>query len=221
MNNLLRVFACISLITISSGCEKWFDDEEDPGELKGEQSAMGQPGVKFDSFGHGVAGVSDITATVETLEDGVSVIRGSAIVTNPVYKEILKGLPEVQIKGDTINVKDVKMRMTTEGFELLSGPTPGIIAKYSSKVGDTYPMGTEGQVRTVIEKTDQNDYPYGFMFIKTMKVEEITNADWQAKGVTKIHYFANHKFGLVGVHYYAGDSIIEFPVYSSAENSSK
>lgn len=218
MQKIVRIVSCVFLLALATSCEKWFSDEDDKVELKGEQSAMGQPGVKFDSW-HSIEGVSYISAVVVSLEDGVSVVSGSAKVINPAYRELIKDFPYVQIVGDSVFVKDIKFRMATDGFELLTGDTPGIIAKYDSKVGDTYPMGSEGKVRTVIEKTDENDYPYGFMYIKVMKVEEIAGGELQAKGVEKIHYFANHRFGLVGIQLIASDTIIKFPVYCTAENN--
>ncbi|HRZ21469.1 MAG TPA: hypothetical protein P5184_07355, partial [Bacteroidales bacterium] len=63
-----------------------------------------------------------------------------------------------------------------------------------------------------------DDYPYGFMYIKVIQVEEIPSA-LKSAGISKITYWANHRFGLVGVDFTFDDqTTADFPIYTSAEN---
>ena len=65
-----------------------------------------------------------------------------------------------------------------------------------------------------------DDYPYGMMYIKVVKVEEVPNYLKSATGIRKITYIANHKFGLVGFMVTLDDgSSVTFPVSASAQNN--
>jgi hypothetical protein len=70
--------------------------------------------------------------------------------------------------------------------------------KYADPQGTNYNLTRDnGDVltATVTEKTGQDDWPYGFMYIKTSKVEfNCPATDPVGKKVT---YRVNHKFGLV------------------------
>ena len=59
------------------------------------------------------------------------------------------------------------------------------------------------------------DYMWGFMLIKVIEVEEYPSME----GVKKIQYWANHRFGLVGIRFtFDDESIAHFPVYISTDN---
>lgn len=107
-----------------------------------------------------------------TLKDGVSTYNGSATVTNQILKNVLSNLPGINIVGDKVSASNFKFKLTDEGFECLTGPGAGVMVKYASNSGDTYPIGSTGKVRTVVAKTGVDDYPYGFMLIKVIEVEE-------------------------------------------------
>ena len=67
---------------------------------------------------------------------------------------------------------------------------------YDCKVGDEYNFTTaDGKKvsRKVVAKSTEDDFPYGFYYIKTIDVEQNSNIP----GVKKIEYKLNHKFGLV------------------------
>ena len=182
--------------------------------IKGEQSAIGEVGVKVTSSSASVAGVSGITGSVVSLKDGVSSYTGSATITSTAIKNILANSPDATINGNNVTLKNVKFKVTTEGIEAINGFEPGVIVKYDSKVGDTYKLD-DGRERKVTSKSTDDDYSYGFFNIKVLKVEETPNKF----GVKKITYWANHKFGLVGVEItYDDNSTSKFPIYSSAEN---
>lgn len=97
----------------------------------------------------------------------------------------------------------IKYKFTSEGIQDYywgGGQNPWTIVKYNDGVGVEYPFNTsDGQnlKRVVTEKTGQDDFPYGFYYIKTTKVEQAFPATDEY--VEKMTYRANHKFGLVYV----------------------
>lgn len=203
----------LSCVILFSACEKDKDVK-----LGGAQSPMGEVGVTVSSSSASIAGVSNFTAIVTSNEDGVSVYNGSCTVNNTLLKNMLSNIPELNINGNVVSSTSVKFRHTTEGIEFLSGPTAGIWARYDSKVGDKYSVGSTGTYRKVVSKSTTDDYPYGFFDIKVMEVEEVPSSVL-GTGIKKISYYANHRFGLVGIKFTFDDnSEAHFPVYMSAEN---
>jgi hypothetical protein len=218
MKKLLVVLLGLTVGLTSISCEKILD-KEDANELKGEQSPMGEVGATVSSSSAEIAGVSEFSAVVTSLKDGVSSYSATAKVSNTLIKNMVANFPGVKIEGDQVSITDLKMQQTTEGIKCITGPGAGVIVKYDSKVGDTYPIGSTGKERKVVSKTGVDDYPYGFMLIKTIQVETDPNILKNTGGINKITYIANHKFGMVGVKvdFDDGESV-KFPVYSSTEN---
>ncbi len=217
MKKLFVILLGISVSVFCLSCEKILD-KEDANELKGDQSPMGEVGVIVSSGSAEIAGVSNFSAVVTELKDGVSTYTASAKVTNTFIKNMVSGFPGVTINGDDVTITNLKMQQTTEGIKCLTGLGAGVLVKYDSKVGDTYPVGNTGKERKVVSKTGEDDYPYGFFLIKTIQVET-TPIDMKSGGIQKITYIANHKFGMVGVKVdFDDETSVTFPVYSSAEN---
>ncbi|HPF65474.1 hypothetical protein [Lentimicrobium sp.] len=217
MKKLFVILLGISVSVFCLSCEKILD-KEDANELKGDQSPMGEVGVIVSSGSAEIAGVSNFSAVVTELKDGVSTYTASAKVTNTFIKNMVSGFPGVTINGDDVTITNLKMQQTTEGIKCLTGPGAGVLVKYDSKVGDTYPVGNTGKERKVVSKSGEDDYPYGFFLIKTIQVET-TPIDMKSGGIQKITYIANHKFGMVGVRVdFDDETSVTFPVYSSAEN---
>ncbi|HRW70555.1 hypothetical protein [Lentimicrobium sp.] len=217
MKKLFVILLGISVGVFCFSCEKILD-KEDANELKGDQSPMGEVGVIVSSGSAEIAGVSNFSAVVTELKDGVSTYTASAKVTNTFIKNMVSGFPGVTINGDDVTITNLKMQQTTEGIKCLTGPGAGVLVKYDSKVGDTYPVGNTGKERKVVSKSGEDDYPYGFFLIKTIQVET-TPIDMKSGGIQKITYIANHKFGMVGVRVdFDDETSVTFPVYSSAEN---
>lgn len=191
-------------------CEK-----DDFKSVEGEQSPMGEVGNIVTSSSTAVAGVSSFSAEVVSLENGVSTYSGSATVTNPTIKSILSNAPECTVEGNTVTGTGIKFKNTKKGIEAVNGLDPGVIVKYDAVVGDTYPIGNTGKSRKVVSRSSDDDYQYGFFYIKAIKVEENTNK----LGVSKITYWANHRFGLVGIQFEFDDgTAAKYPVYNRAEN---
>lgn len=209
---LLTVF----FLSFLSACDLLKKDDDTI--LGGEQSPMGLVGETVSSSSATIAGVSGFNASVIALNDGVSTFTGSATVNNTILKNLLSNFPELTISGNTISTNNLKFKITKEGIEFKSGARAGIWVKYNASIGDTYPIGSTGDVRTVVAKSTTDDYPYGFWLIKVVKVEEsntfLTNA-----GINKVTYIANHKFGLVGIKFTLSDnSEASFPVFFKSEN---
>ena len=218
MKNLLVLFLFLNMVFLSLSCEDT-DKRDDSNVLTGEQSEMGKVGVTVTSSSAEIAGVSNASALVDNLENGISSYSAQATVTNDILKNMIANFPGVLIDGDNVSVENLQIQQTTGGIKCITGPDSGILINYNSNVGDTYPIGSTGRVRTVVSKTGVDDYPYGFYLIKTIQVESNRLGLRSATGVSKITYIANHKFGMVGVKvtFTDGSSAI-FPVYSSTQN---
>lgn len=209
-----KTFLSVLLLTALFSCKK--DGIKD---IAGPVSNMGQIGVTVSSSTTAVNGVSNFNATVSSLENGVSVFTASANVTNQALKTLLSNYPSVfTINGNTVSTSNIRLKQTTEGVKCETDAFPGVVVKYGSKVRDKYPVGNTGVNRTVISKSDTDDYPYGFMLIKTIQVEQpLPNLKFA--GITKVVWIANHKFGIVAAEVYLDDNTkLTFPFYWSAEN---
>lgn len=208
----MLLFIMINLVLMNS-CLK-----EEAGELKGDQSPMAEEGVTVSSSSMEIAGVSNFQAVVTELNDGISSYSASAVITNPVIKNMVANFPGVEVNGDVVSISNMKIQQTKEGIKSISGNNAGVVVKYGSEVGDTYPIEGSSAVRTVVSKTGEDDYPYGFMLIKTIQVEQ-TNVGLKSSGIEKITYIANHRFGMVGVRVnFDDETSVTFPLYSSTEN---
>lgn len=144
------------------------------------------------------------------VDDSVYIVSNNNGVVTMRVKADLTLIPALDVINDAvpssykdqsgkINV-DVQFKSTSEGIQdynfFNKSGKYHTIAKFDSKVGDSYPLKKSDGVdvvRTVTERTDQDDFPYGFFNIKTIKVEE----DPKIPGISKITYRVNHKFGLV------------------------
>jgi hypothetical protein len=206
-----KLFFSILFIAFTlTACKK-----DNPDTLGGLQSPMGEVGETISSSSSTIAGVTSISASVVSLEDGVSSFTGTAVITNSTIKNILSNHPQTVIDGNNVTISDIEFKITTEGIASVNGLEPGVIVKFDSNVGDSYTINGGGK-RTVTSKSTDNDYFWGGMDIKVMQIEENTNKF----GVKKTVYWANHKFGLVGIEFTFDDnSTAKFPVYSSTQNN--
>ena len=214
MKNFYALLISISLMLICFSCEKESDDTK----LNGDQSPMGEVGVTISSSSATIAGVSNANATVTKLEGGISTYSASATVTNTLLKNLVANFPGVTINGDQVSITGMEIQQTKDGIRSLTGPGAGILVKYDSSVGDTYPIGSTGKVRKVVSKTGVDDYSYGFFLIKTIQVE-MDPINKKSGGVDKYTFVANHKFGLVGIKVTFDDQTdVTFPIYTSVGN---
>ena len=165
--------------------------------LGGELSPMGVVGNTFTAT---FPGTSSKTMEIISRDGDISTLQVTATVTNPVFLDILQSVesPTVELNGNQVSVRE-KLRMTSEGIQNVThdGKTISLV-EYDAKEGDTYKtkaaLGTFE--RNVVRVSKEDDFPWGFMMIKTIKVEEKIR---HIPGITKVVYYANHRFGLVGV----------------------
>lgn len=151
----------------------------------------------------------DIAArmTITKNEGGLVTARVTADPTkDPRIAKYAALIPSSAKKADGTIDTEVKFRVTTEGVQdfFNKDGKPHTVVKYAGNVGDTYKISkSDGTVitRTIVAKSDKDDFPYGFFDIKTMTVEQ----DSRIPGIKKIVIRANHKFGIVHVEAVADD----------------
>lgn len=213
MKKLLKSIIIFSALLLTS-CDL-IEEAITGSKLGGSQSAIGEVGVTVTSSSAQINGVSNIQASVTSLSGGVSSYTGSATVANSSILNTLSNLPGVTVSGNTVTVTGVKFKSTTEGIESIYGFDPGIIIKYSSSVGDKYDILGSSTKREVTAKSTTDDFSWGGMLIKVIKVEENINRG----GIKKITYYGNHKWGMVAIRFDFDDgSYSQFPIYNSANN---
>lgn len=213
MKKLLKSIIIFSALLLTS-CDL-IEEAITGSKLGGSQSAIGEVGVTVASSSAQINGVSNIQASVTSLSGGVSSYTGSATVANSSILNTLSNLPGVTVSGNTVTVTGVKFKSTTEGIESIYGFDPGIIIKYSSSVGDKYDILGSSTKREVTAKSTTDDFSWGGMLIKVIKVEENINRG----GIKKITYYGNHKWGMVAIRFDFDDgSYSQFPIYNSANN---
>ena len=113
---------------------------------------------------------------------------------------MITGLVPAEFKNPQGEIEaDFKFNITSEGIvDFFIDQKPRLLVKYDDNVGAAYSFtATDGNnfVRTITEKTGIDEWPLGWMLIKTVKVEEDLPAN--DYNVTSVTYRANHKFGLV------------------------
>lgn len=203
MKSMLRLSGFVFLMVFVFACKK--DDTT----IGGTPSELGAVGVEYTSGGSSAAGATNIKAVVTSRDDGVSSFSGTAVVSNQALKNILSNFPGTTIDGNNVTVDGVELKITDEGVESVTGMLPGILVKYDSKVGDTYPIPGTNKKRTVVSKSTEDDFSWAFFLIKVIKVEEPTDR----LGVKKTTYIANHKFGIVEIVYEMDDgTVVEFGI---------
>ena len=218
MKKITTYLLTISTLLILTSCDLLKKD--DTSKLTGGAAPIGAVGVTFSTSSVAIAGVSNFSATTSTQQGDLSTYNAQFSTSNTVIKNLAMNLPGVTVNGSTVTGNNIQFRNTVDGIELKTGPSAGVIVNYNSSVGDTYAIGSTGAVRTVVSKTEVDDYPYGLLYIKVVKVEEVPSYLKSATGVRKITYIANHKFGLVGFLVTMDDgTTTTFPVYSSAQNN--
>lgn len=156
------------------------------------------------------------TVSAEFVIDEASVMKLDTILglqdlSEEVKKTILDGyLSRFNAQLDTTDKQNITVtadlmgKITDKGIQdyVYSGgdtDRPFTLVKYNASVGDSYSFtDDEGKTytRRVVSKSTDDDYELGFLYIKVLKIEETQEDD---PLVDKITYYANHKFGLVGM----------------------
>lgn len=204
MKNLLTVLLVLSFFSFFAACDKEDEDSKNPNVINGETN------IGINTVGNTFGASVKVGNDYYSVGDSVYIVSNNNGMITLKVKADLSQIPALSVINDAIpdSYKDqngkvdvnLTFKSTSEGIQdynfFNKSGKYHTIAKYDAAVGDSYPLkkddGTE-IIRTVTERTDQDDFPYGFYYIKTIKVEE----DPKIPGIKNITYRVNHKFGLV------------------------
>ncbi|MCX7874560.1 MAG: hypothetical protein N2321_00175 [Melioribacteraceae bacterium] len=207
MKTLLKLFLVTNLFFVLTGCEKltslFEKEKDDPNSIGGTTSVpLNQPGNTIN------VGYINVGGKDYDMKESIKVIKNdNGLTTFEVKAEIPKGtVIEDLIKKIPVNIKDASgnintsfnLKITSEGIQdfFNKDNKAHTLVKYDANVGDTYKITkSDGKTitRTVTQKSTTDDFPYGFLNIKTITVEQ----DSRVPGIKKFVFKANHKFGLV------------------------
>ena len=212
--------ACLVVAAVFISCEK---DKSSGGSIGGSQSPIGEEGNTFSLIGS-ISGVSNVLARIVDLDDGVSTISASVNISNSTYLDLIKDAFNSGIftGGDVSGTKvsgELRFRITDAGIQsvLPDGKLLTVI-KYNAKKGDVYTVkqGSRTIRREVTNVSDENDFPWGGMNIKTITAKETGRG---TPGIDYMEYRCNHRFGLVAVKLFFEDGTsLSIPLSSGATN---
>jgi hypothetical protein len=202
------IFYLMALIVMSFASCSLF--EEDENELGGETSIpLNQVGNTFTSSVYSGDNYIDVPSSVEIIssKDGVVNLRIVADLSKDPSLSMINDLIPSTYKDSQGRVStDIKYKVTSEGIQDYNNidQKAHTLVKYDCEVGDKYTVSkSDGKTitREVTAKSDQDDFSWGWLMIKTITVEQ----DSRIPGISKIVYRLNHKFGLVYAEVVAND----------------
>lgn len=202
------------LMAFTMSCGLIEGDGEDIG---GDPSPIGEVNNNFDVMVSSFPGVSNTSAKVTARDGDVSTVTYSATITDPTLLNLVKAMSDVIVEGNKASVSR-DYRITTKGFQSVYEEGTLTIMDYDANVGDKYSLKHDGNniVREVKEVSEEDVYPWGFMQIKTIHVEETGR---NIPGVSKIEFVGNHKWGMVGVIIHFEDGTKKtIGIFSDANN---
>lgn len=191
---IIQTILFFSLISLSS-CD--LGDAGPEKQIGGDMLSLAELGNTFRLY-TAVPGVNVSEATVSDVSGGISTTTLNVTVTDENLLAWKDSFPYLKtVNGNTAQI-EIPGRVTTEGIQSYSNGEYFTVVKFDAAVGDKYKGKINGKsvVREVISKSSTDDYSYGFFDIKVYKIEE---RGLGLPGLQKINYFANHKFGLVGI----------------------
>jgi len=209
MKKLLFFLTAVALFSFSS-CSLWDDLTEGDNDLNGETDiALNQVGNTFATSGSVNGKYLNVNSSMKIIEskDGVVKMEVLADLMNfPELKPFNDLIPGVYKDDQGRLNTTLKYKITSEGIQDYSNldEEPFTMVKYDCKVGDTYKLKKSNgktKTRTVTEKSEEDDFSWGWLMIKTNTVEQ----DSRIPGISKIVYRFNHKFGLVYAEVVAED----------------
>jgi hypothetical protein len=212
-NKLWGVIALAGLLTLVT-CKKEDDDYSLSGSTNLELTKVDSVSTVYVK----VNGQNAISADIKIKSniDGVVTYTGSAdlkTASSELQAKALQVFGEhgdyyvdtnlVSITPDLIAHFEFKLKITSEGYlDYGMEGKPWVMVRYADPVGTTYSItnkNNEMLTRTITEKTGLDDWPYGFLLIKTTEVEQPAPSDDPL--VDHLTYRVNHKFGLVYLEY--------------------
>jgi len=189
----------IGLLVVA--CKNNDDDDDDPNSLGGD------PNVGYTEVGTTFSTSVRYLSNSYDLNENISVTKNdNGVVTLKVQADVSKLPSDVSniLRGIGVGVDNIgkinqeaTLKVTTEGIQdYFFGPAFTLV-KYNASVGDPYKLTTaDGNTltRTVVKKSTEDDFSWGFMLIKVVQVEQ---TGMGIPGVEKFVWSTNHKFGLV------------------------
>lgn len=220
MKNILGFTLTLILALLIFSCDST-EPEDDPNTLGGDTNVpISQVGNVVSTGQIRIGGQSyDIGGEFKVIsnDNGVATLQVTADLQKVPGLSAFNNFIPASMKDASGKINTtVKFKVTSEGMQdnmNVDGKLHTLV-KYDAKVGDKYQLSTSNGktiTRTVTERTDQDDFPFGFFNIKTIKVEQ----DSRIPGIRNFTYRLNHKFGLVFVEIIAEDgSKADFYLYS-------
>jgi hypothetical protein len=198
-----------------SGCNIFGSDSDSSGTkpLGGEISSIGAVGNTFNV--PAFSGTNDRVFEVVERQGDVSTIKGTMTITDPGLLSLAEQIPFLEVNGNQVTGSR-KYRITSKGIQSVFDDGKALtLVDYSAKKGDKYRLKRSGSdlVREVTHVSKDDDFFWGFMYIKTIQVEE---TGMFTPGLSKIKYYANHRFGPVAldIHFEDGSTVL-LSVYSN------
>lgn len=207
----IRFICILGFAFLLAGCSKFSPNPT----LGGSQSSIGEVDNTF-TFSN-VSGLSNVSAVITELTGGVSKLTYTAQITETKLLSLAQSLSDATVSGANVT-RSREYKITTKGIQSIYPEGKLILVDYDAKVGDKYSLkrGSATLTREVVSKSTEDDYFWGGMFIKTIKVQETGR---NLPGVSKIEYVANHRFGLVGVKILFEDGTSkEIDIFSTKTN---
>lgn len=207
VNTMKRILLSLSLLTLLFSCDLLTKQEVSSTSVGGDTN-LDNNKVGYSVNPSVVIGTSNFTSNssivVTNNDNGVVTMTIKSSLPGNISNMIPASYKDATGKLNTT----MKYKNTSEGILDYTNKDgkPFVIINYSSNVGDKYVLTkSDGTIitRTVTAKSATDDYPVmgGFMYIKTMTVEQ----DSRIPGISKIIYIANHKYGLVAVKVVTSD----------------
>ncbi|MFN3694023.1 MAG: hypothetical protein ACK4UV_03365 [Ignavibacterium sp.] len=204
----VKILGLILLGFLFFACDK--DESNDPNSLGGDvKTEISNVGDEFDlsvQVGDQYVNLNDQIKVISN-NNGLVTLNVKANVSQaPKIKQLLDKIPGNVYDAQGNIDANVQLKVTTEGIQdfFNKDQKPHTLVKYNAKVGDQYKMtNSDGKTitRTVTARSDVDDFPYGFYYIKTITLEQ----DSRIPGIQKFVYRANHKFGIVYLEIYLED----------------
>lgn len=204
-------YLAVVILSFTTSCEDLGIGGGNDSTLKGKTDIpINTVGNEFSTIGFTVNGTwidFNPKMVITKSENGVNTIKLNAdLSTNPALSKLNNLIPS-SLKDSQGKVNfEMKVKVTDEGWLDYSNADqePCVLVKYDGKVGDKYSVTTSSGTkieREITYKSTDDDYPYGFMNIKVIKVEQETSFP----GIQKYVMYFNHKFGFVGFEVIAED----------------
>ncbi len=188
-------------------------NKDEMADLNGKQSQFGEVGNEL-LIRAGQVGITDADVYVSKLENGISTFTCSGSTSNSKYIELIKMIPSelfpgtIDITGKTVRAT-INVKITGNGSQLIFNDGSKLnIVKYDAKVGDKYTtkVGKYTLENEVVEKSTEDDYMWGGMYIKIIKVKSKS----VIPGVSYVEHVYNHKFGFVGLSIHFEDGSVKY-----------